>query len=194
MAAVAVAPGLSALLAWPTEHLTEAASHWETVGERSYGVSHGMWRDALTVDWDGETADALRTDTHADLMTTSAVVDQLQSAASVARSGASDLDAARSQMRYAVEDARSAGYEVGEDLSVTDRMSGDSAAQQAARQAEAQSFAASIGGRESGHRGRGRHRVDIPAAAAEQRASACRRQPYVQARSRQTAASLTKGS
>jgi hypothetical protein len=147
MAAVAGAPGLSALLAWPTDHLTEAADQWETVGERSYGVSHGVWRDALTVDWSGEAAEALRTDTHADMMTTSAVVDQLQSAASVSRSGASDLAAARSQMRYAVEDARSAGFEVGEDLSVTDRMSGGSAAQRIARQAAAQAFAGKIGGR-----------------------------------------------
>jgi hypothetical protein len=147
MAAVAGAPGLSALLAWPTEHLTEAATHWETVGERSYGAAHGVWRDALVVDWSGEAAEALRTDTHADMMTTSAVVDQLQSAASVARSGASDLDAARSQMRYAVENARSAGFEVGEDLSVTDRMSGGSAAQMVARQAAAQAFAGNIGER-----------------------------------------------
>jgi len=147
MAAIAVAPGLSALLAWPTEHLTDAAAHWETVGERSYGVAHGVWSDALTVDWRGDAADALRANTHADMMTTSAVVDQLQAAASVARSGASELDAARSQMRYAVEDARSAGFEVGEDLSVTDRMSGGSAAQQVARQAAAQAFAGNIGGR-----------------------------------------------
>jgi hypothetical protein len=147
MAAAAGAPGLSALLAWPTEHLTEAATHWETVGDRSYGVAHGVWRDALTVDWHGDAADALRANTHADMMTTSAVVDQLQAAASVARSGASELEAARSQMRYAVEDARSAGFEVGEDLSVTDRMSGGSAAERAARQAAAQAFAADIGGR-----------------------------------------------
>jgi hypothetical protein len=147
MAAVAGAPGLSALLAWPTDHLTEAAIHWETVSERSYGVAHGVWSDALTVDWSGEAADALRTDTHADMMTTSAVVDQLQEAADVARSGASDLEAARSQMLDAVEDARSAGFEVGENLSVTDRMAGGSAAQQAARQAAAQAFAGSIGGR-----------------------------------------------
>ncbi|MGC2566798.1 MAG: hypothetical protein WA488_14015, partial [Mycobacterium sp.] len=147
MAAVAGAPGLSALLAWPTDHLTEAADHWEAVGERSYGAAHGVWSDALTVDWSGDVAEALRTDTHADMMTTSAVVDQLQDAASVARSGASDLEAARSQMRYAVEDARSAGFEVGENLSVTDRMSGGSAAQQAARQAAAQAFAGNIGQR-----------------------------------------------
>jgi hypothetical protein len=99
MAAVTTTPGLSALLAWPTDHLTEAAGHWENVGERSYGVAHGVWSDAMTVDWDGETADALRTDTHADLMTTSGVVDQLQAAATAARSGASELDAARSQVR-----------------------------------------------------------------------------------------------
>ncbi|MGC1151776.1 hypothetical protein, partial [Mycobacterium sp.] len=49
--------------------------------------------------------------------------------------------------RYAVEDARSAGFEVGENLSVTDRMSGGSAAQQAARQAAAQAFAGNIGQR-----------------------------------------------
>jgi hypothetical protein len=147
MAAVAGVPKLSVLLSWPTDHLTEAADHWDTVGERSYGVAHGVWSDALTVDWDGEAADALRTNTHADMITTSAVVDQLQEAASAARGGASALDAARSQMCYAVESARSAGFEVGEDLSVTDRMAGGSAAQRAARQAAAQTFAGDIGGR-----------------------------------------------
>jgi guanyl-specific ribonuclease Sa len=147
MSAVAAAPGLSALLAWPTEHLTEAADHWDSVAERSYGVAHQVWRDALSADWQGETAEALRTATHADLQTTSAAVDQLQAAASVARTGASDLDAARSRVRYAVEDARTAGFEVGEDLSVTDRMTGGSAAQRAARQAAAQAFAGDIGQR-----------------------------------------------
>ena len=144
MSTVAGVPSLSSLLAWPTDHLTEAADHWETVGERSYGVAHQVWRDALVIDWRGETAEALRTATHADMLTTSATVDQLQAAANVARNGASDLDAARSQVRYAVEDARTAGFEVGEDLSVTDRMTGGSAAQQAARQAAAQAFAGNI--------------------------------------------------
>ena len=47
-------------------------------------------------------------------------------------------------MRYAVEDARTAGFNVGEDLSVADRSSGGSPAQRAARQAQAQTFAADI--------------------------------------------------
>jgi hypothetical protein len=144
MSAVSGFPGLSGLLAWPTEHLTEAADHWEAVGGRSYGVANQVWRDAVAIDWHGEAADALRTATHADMLTTSAVADQLQAAAKVVRSGASDLYAARSRVRYAVEDARRAGFDVGEDLSVTDRSSGGSPAQQAARQAQAQAFAGDI--------------------------------------------------
>jgi len=137
-------PSLSQLLAWPTEHLTEAADHWETIGGRSYGVANQVWRDALSIDWHGEAADALRAATHADMMTTSAVADQLQAAAKVARSGASDLYAARSRVRYVVEDARAAEFEVGEGLSVTDRLTGGSVAQRAARQAQAQTFAADL--------------------------------------------------
>lgn len=144
MAAVAGVPGLSALLAWPADHLTEAATHWETVAERSYALSHQVWRDAVSVDWRGEAAEALRTVTHADMQTTSAAADQLQAAAREARGGVSDLYAARLQVRYAVQDARQAGFAVGEDLSVTDRISGGSAAQRAARQAAAQAFAGDI--------------------------------------------------
>jgi len=144
MSTVTGFPGLSQLLAWPTEHLTEAAEYWEAVGGRSYGVASQVWRDALSVDWEGQGADALRIATHADMLTTSAAADQLQAAAKVARSGASDLYTARSGVRYAVTDARAAGFVVGEDLSVTDRSSGGSMAQRAARQAQAQTFAADI--------------------------------------------------
>ncbi len=144
MSAVGGIPSLSQLLAWPTDHLTEAADHRESVGESSYAVVHQVWRDATSVDWQGESADALHVATHADLTTTSAVVDQLQTAASVARSGASDLYAARSRVRYAVEDALAAGFEVHQDLSVTDRRAGGSGAQRAARATEAQALAGDI--------------------------------------------------
>src|SRR5437588_431117 len=100
MSAVAGFPSLSQLVDWPTEHLTEAADYWETIGERCYGVTSQVWRDALSIDWQGNTADALRTATHADMMTTSAVADQPQAAAKAARSGASDLYTAASRVRY----------------------------------------------------------------------------------------------
>lgn len=144
MSAVAGFPGLSQLLTWPTEHLTEAADHWDVVGEQSYRLAQQTWRDALSIDWQGEGADAMRAATHADLLTTSAAVDQLQSAAKVARGGASELYVGRSRVRYVVEDARAAGFDVGEDLSVTDRSRGGSAAQRAARQAQAQVLAGDI--------------------------------------------------
>jgi hypothetical protein len=144
MSLVAGFPSLSQLLAWPTQHLTEAADQWDVVGERSYGLAQQVWRDSLSIDWQGEAADALRTATHSDMMTTSAAAEQLQTAAKVARGGASDLYAARSRVRYAVEDARTAGFAVEQDLSVTDRLTGGSVAQRAARQAQARTFAADI--------------------------------------------------
>jgi hypothetical protein len=144
MSAVAGVPSLSQLVAWPTGHLTEAADHWEAIGARSYGVANQVWRDALSIDWHGEGAEALRTATHADMLTTSAVADKLQVAANVARSGAGDLYAARSRVRYAVQDANAAGFDVDDDMSVIDRSTAGSAAQRAARQAQAQALAGDI--------------------------------------------------
>jgi hypothetical protein len=144
MSALTAFPSLSALMAWPTEHLTEAADCWEAIGGRCYGVANQVWCDALSIDWQGDAADRLRTATHSDMLTTSAVADQLHEAANVALSGASDLYAARARVHYAVEDARTAGFDVGEDLSVTDRSSGGSVARRAARQAQAQTFVGDI--------------------------------------------------
>jgi hypothetical protein len=144
MAAVATLPSLSQLLDWPTEHLTDAATHWSVVAERNYGLANQVWRDASSVDWEGRAADALRSGAYSDMIATSAAADQLQSAAQVARSGASDLHAARSRLQYVVEDAQNAGFDVDEEGSVFDRSAGGSAAQRAARQAEAEALAANI--------------------------------------------------
>ncbi len=144
MAAVATLPSLSQLLDWPTEHLTDAAEHWEAVAERNDGLANQVWRDASSADWQGHAADGLRTATHSDMIAASAAADQLHAAAKVARSGASDLFAARSRLQYALEDAHAAGFEVDEEGSVFDRSTGGSAAQRAARQAEAEALAANI--------------------------------------------------
>lgn len=142
--AIASAPTLSSLMAWPTEHLTNAADYWSSTGNRWYDVFAQTWHESLSVDWRGTGADALQTRTYADKLKVSGLVDQLHEAAKVARAGASDLYAARSRVRYAVEDARDAGFAVGEDLSVTDRSTGGSSAARSARQAQAQAFAADI--------------------------------------------------
>ncbi|MDC8995450.1 hypothetical protein PR371_15845 [Mycobacterium marinum] len=143
-AAIGSLPTLSNLMAWPTEHLTEAADYWTAAGHRWYEVFNQIWRDSLSVDWKGIGADALHTRTHADHTKVSGLVDQLHEAARIARVGASDLYAARSRVRYAVEDARDAGFVVGEDLSVTDYSTGGSLVERATRQAQAQALAADI--------------------------------------------------
>jgi hypothetical protein len=144
MPASAVFPGLSDLLAWPTDHLTEGAEYWEAVAGQWHEAFTQVWQDSLLVDWEGKAAEALHVRTYADKLKVGGLVDQLQQAAKVARSGASDLYAARSAVRYAVEDARAAGFEVGERLSVTDRSTGGTVAVRAARQAQAEAFTADI--------------------------------------------------
>lgn len=62
----------------------------------------------------------------------------------LAEDGASDLSAARSRVRYVVEDAFGAGFDVREDMSVTDRSTAGSIAQRAIRQSQAQTYADDI--------------------------------------------------
>jgi hypothetical protein len=144
VATVGTSTSLSELLAWPTEHLTEAATYWQATGARSYEVFDHIWRDSLSVDWQGSAAHTLRTRTFSDKVTVSGVHDQLGLAAQVARAGASELFAARARLRHAVEDADAAGFDVGEDLSVIDRYVWASADDRSLRQVEADSFAVEI--------------------------------------------------
>ncbi|VBA54405.1 hypothetical protein LAUMK191_03094 [Mycobacterium attenuatum] len=144
VAATGFYPGLSQLLAWPTDHLTKAADHWVATGNRWYEVFNQIWRDSLSVDWKGIGAEAVHTRTYADQVKVGELVDQLHVAAKVARGAASDLYAVRSRVRFAVDDARDARFDIGEDLSVIDRSVGGSSAVRAARQAQAQALAADI--------------------------------------------------
>ncbi|MBV9723228.1 MAG: hypothetical protein JO082_15090 [Mycobacterium sp.] len=154
MAANAAFPGLSDLLGWPTDHLTDGAEYWQAVAARWYEAFAQVWHDSLSVDWEDRAVKALHDRTYADKVEVSGLVDRLHEAATIARSGASDLDAARSGMRSAVEDACAAGFEVGEQLSITDRSVGGSAAARSARRAQAQAFAGDI-------RWRAAHLVEI---------------------------------
>jgi hypothetical protein len=77
-------------------------------------------------------------------MKVSGLDDQLNQAAKVVRMCASELEAARSRVRYSVEDAHAGGFAVGDDLSVTDRSTGGTAVERATRQTQAEMFAADI--------------------------------------------------
>ena len=66
MSANAVFPGLSDLLAWPTDHLTEGAEYWEAVARQWYEAFTQVWQDSLLVDWEGKAAEALHARPYAD--------------------------------------------------------------------------------------------------------------------------------
>ncbi|SPM43627.1 transmembrane protein [Mycobacterium numidiamassiliense] len=139
-----MAPTLSQLESWDTDHLINAATYWTTTANKWEDTFAQVRIQSQTMGWDGQGGDALRARTGADLTSVTTQADQLRNAAQVARTGASNISAAQRQALYAVEDAQNAGFQVGEDLSVTDTRSSGSAAEQAARQAQAQTFAANI--------------------------------------------------
>lgn len=128
---------LSQIRSWSTEHLTSAAGYWTQTADRWEDSFLTMRNQSQTIVWKGAGGDAVRQRTGADLSVVSAKADQLRQAAGVARNGASDISSAKQQALYAVEDAQNAGFDVGEDLSVSYTDHGSTAAEQAARQAQA---------------------------------------------------------
>ena len=134
---------LSQIQAWSTEHLIDAAAYWTQTADRWEDAFLTMRNQAQSIVWHGAGGDALRQRTGADLSVVSGKADQLRQAAGIARNGASDISAAQRRVLYGVEDAQNAGFTVGEDLSVTDTRS-TSPVERAARQAQAEAFAADI--------------------------------------------------
>lgn len=134
---------LSQIMAWSTEHLIDAAAYWTQTADRWEDAFLTMRNQAQSTTWHGAGGDALRQRTGGDLSVVSGKADLLRQAAGIARNGASDISAAQRRVLYGVEDAQNAGFAVGEDLSVTDTHS-TTPAERAARQAQAEAFAADI--------------------------------------------------
>lgn len=88
--------------------------------------------------WEGVAAEAAQERAFADLVKVRGLSDVLHESASIARRGADTLESAKRNVLDAVDEASSAGYLVGEDLSVTPTRRGLTA------QAQAQVYAAGI--------------------------------------------------
>jgi hypothetical protein len=140
-------PTLSQIEAYTTDHLVDAADHWDGLADRWEDAHWQVRYQAHGLDWQGAAADALRARTASDYTVASGHADQLRSTSRIARQQAGELDHLRNSVLYAVEDAHNAGFIVGEDLSVTDTRTSRTAAELAARQAQAQVLAADIRGR-----------------------------------------------
>ncbi|QEN15458.1 hypothetical protein ACRDU6_24700 [Mycolicibacterium sp. ELW1] len=139
-------PTLSAVEGWSTEYLSAAAGHWT--------ITAATWEDAFTEvanetgspagsQWDGAAAVAAQSRTYGDRLKVIGSADELHSAAAAARAGAQELSAAKQRAIAAISQARSAGFDVAEDLSVTYR-GRVTATNAASLQAQAQTLAASI--------------------------------------------------
>jgi len=142
------APTLSQIESWDTEHLESAARSWNATAEHWEDTFTAVHRGSLnpggTV-WEGEGAEAAQQRTFADLVKVRGFTDHLYKAATVARRGADELDYLKRMALYAVDDARGAGFDVAEDLSVSDRSLVPLGPAFAVRQAQAQALAAEIG-------------------------------------------------
>jgi len=135
---------LSQIRAWSTEHLVNAASYWRKSADQWEDAFLQMRNESYSIAWKGAGGEALRQRTSADLPIVIGKADQLRQAARIARSGASDISAAQRRVLNAVEDAQNAGFDVGEDLSVSYTESGGTPGAQAARQAQAEALAGEI--------------------------------------------------
>ena len=148
MAAVtAVVPSHSQIQVWSTDHLETAATHWTQAAdtwEHAFTSVHRETPNPGGTRWEGAAADAAGLRTGTDRVVVVGAADSLHAAAQAARYGADEIAGARQLALQAIDDARAAGFTVGEDLSVTTRAAGPPAAM-AARQAQAQAFATAIG-------------------------------------------------
>lgn len=135
---------LSQIRSWSIDHLTNAAGYWTQTADHWEDAFLTMRNQSHTMVWKGAGGDALQQRTGSDYTLVSGKADKLRQAAGVARSGASDITSAKRSALNAVDDAQNAGFDVGEDLSVSYDDHGGSAAEQAARQAQAEQFAGKI--------------------------------------------------
>lgn len=116
-------PSLSQILGWDTTHLYRAGTDWASTAESWEETFANMHRGTLAPGgraWEGDAADAAQGRSFSDLVTARGLSESLREAAAVARRGADQLDHLKRQAIETINDAREAGFTVGEDLSVSD--------------------------------------------------------------------------
>ncbi len=147
MAGAATAlPTRSQIEAWETAHLGAAARRWTSTAELWDQTFEALHQEALApggTQFDGATAAATRQRTLSDKLTVIRIAEDLVAAAAAARTGADSVAAAKSAAVAAIARAEDAGFDVGEDLSLTSRRE-FTEAEFDAKLAEAQWLAAEI--------------------------------------------------
>lgn len=135
---------LSQIRSWDTQHLEDAAGYWKTTADHWEDVFLQVRNQSVSLPWRGAGGEALRQRTGADLTVVSRRADQLREAAEIACNGAGDIRAAQQRVLFTVANAEDAGFNVGEDLSVTAYVHGGTLADVMALEALADEMAADI--------------------------------------------------
>ena len=137
-------PRLSELLSWSTTHLTAGADYWEAAAgqwERAFKEIHERIRIG---GWEGRAYEAAHERTYRDNARVGIAAADLRDGAKVARQGASDVTMAQHRLCEAVNKAQDAGFNVGDDYTVTSRETVGTTAQFVQRKAQAESLAEDI--------------------------------------------------
>jgi hypothetical protein len=144
MPAVTPLPTLSQIRNWDTDHLIQAAEDWDAEAKHWESSYEQNFRLLAETDWQGQGREAALERAGLDLLKVRGPAGQLAEAALAARYGYDQQNGSKEWALDAVTDAHQAGFRVNEDLSVTNTQTGGSAAQQAARQAQAQALSVQI--------------------------------------------------
>jgi hypothetical protein len=131
---------LSQVLAYNTEHLVDAAAHWQGLADQREEVFATVQNEARTLPWEGQAADALHQRTQSDYNTAMESAGNLRQAAMIAKDGASTLDQMHSRVLYTLEDAQGDGFAPTEALAFVDTRPSTNPAVVAQRQAQAQAY------------------------------------------------------
>ncbi len=141
---------LSHVQSLDTTYLREATDYFERTGNLWDEVFAEIHAGASTpggASWQGQAAVAAQERAYFDMVKIRGAAFQLHEAAGIARRGGEQLQEGKAAVLEAVSEVRAAGFDVGEDYSVTDRSQGGSTELRAQRRAQAIGHAAFIGHR-----------------------------------------------
>jgi hypothetical protein len=137
-------PSLAEVEAWDVTHLENASRDWTATAEHWESAFTSIHRASVSPGgtlWEGAAAEAAQERAFADLVKVRGLADVLHQSAAIARRGAETLYSVKRSVLDAVEEIGSAGYLVGQDLSVTPTRAG------VAAETQAQLYATDIQGR-----------------------------------------------
>jgi len=118
---------LSQVQSWDTDHLSEAVVRWMGVvesWESAFANLSTQVRSPGGTAWSGPAAEAAQARADSERLAAQLAADQLIEAATIARAGAREIDAAKQRVIAAVDAATAVGFTVHEDFSVADRRPG----------------------------------------------------------------------